>query len=46
MKKLLLSILFLLCLIINSYAKEKIEPSFDCKKKLSHLLTVKKPVQK
>ena len=32
MKKLLLSILFLLCLIINSYAKEKIEPSFDCKK--------------
>ena len=32
MKKLLLSILFLLCLIINSYAKEKIKPSFDCKK--------------
>lgn len=32
MKKVFLASLFLLSLTINSYAKEKIEPSFDCKK--------------
>ena len=32
MKKAFLVSLFLLSLSINSYAKEKIEPSFDCKK--------------
>lgn len=32
MKKIILSIMFLFLLNLNLYAKEKIEPSFDCKK--------------
>ena len=32
MNKLILSVVFLLCFSLISYAEEKIEPSFDCKK--------------